>query len=88
MFAPKTDAPKPEILKKRFVFITFSLVIDDVQKNAKRETGERILGTDPKTGRQLSVKLGKYGPIAQIGKVDEDEKPISFFREPMISWRF
>jgi len=54
----------------------FSLVIDDVQKNAKRETGERILGTDPKTGRQLSVKLGKYGPIAQIGKVDEDEKPI------------
>lgn len=54
----------------------FSLVIDDVQKNAKRETGERILGKDPKTGRQLSVKLGKYGPIAQIGKVDEDEKPI------------
>ena len=54
----------------------FSLVIDDVQKNAKRETGERILGTDPKTGRQLSVKLGKYGPIAQIGMVDEDEKPI------------
>ena len=54
----------------------FSLVIDDVQKNAKRETGERILGLDPKSGRQLSVKLGKYGPIAQIGKVDEDEKPL------------
>ena len=53
----------------------FSLVIEDVQKNAKRETGERILGTDPKTGRQLSVKLGKYGPIAQIGKVDDEEKP-------------
>tara|TARA_Y100000766_G_scaffold281118_1_gene292091 strand:- start:1215 stop:2054 length:840 start_codon:yes stop_codon:yes gene_type:complete len=48
----------------------FSLVIDDVQKNAKRETGERVLGLDPKSGRQLSVKLGKYGPIAQIGKVD------------------
>jgi len=54
----------------------FSMVIDDVQKNAKRETGERILGLDPKSGRQLSVKLGKYGPIAQIGKVDEDEKPL------------
>ena len=54
----------------------FSLVISHVQKNAKRETGERILGTDPKSGRQLSVKLGKYGPIAQIGKVDEEEKPI------------
>tara|TARA_B100001778_G_scaffold70727_1_gene56093 strand:+ start:146 stop:2596 length:2451 start_codon:yes stop_codon:yes gene_type:complete len=54
----------------------FSLVIDDVQKNAKRETGERVLGLDPKSGRQLSVKLGKYGPIAQIGKVDEEEKPL------------
>ena len=54
----------------------FSLVIDDVQKNAKRETGERVLGLDPKSGRQLSVKLGKYGPIAQIGKVDENEKPL------------
>ena len=54
----------------------FSSVIDDVQKNAKRETGERILGFDPKSGRQLSVKLGKYGPIAQIGKVDEEEKPV------------
>ena len=54
----------------------FSLVIDDVQKNAKRETGERVLGQDPKSGRQLSVKLGKYGPIAQIGKVDEEEKPL------------
>ena len=50
--------------------------VNDVQKNAKRETGERILGNDPKSGRQLSVKLGKYGPIAQIGKVDEEEKPI------------
>ena len=50
--------------------------VKDVQKNAKRETGERILGNDPKSGRQLSVKLGKYGPIAQIGKVDEEEKPI------------
>lgn len=50
--------------------------VNDVKKNAKRETGERILGNDPKSGRQLSVKLGKYGPIAQIGKVDDEEKPI------------
>ncbi len=65
----------------------FSLVIDDVQKNAKRETGERVLGLDPKSGRQLSVKLGKYGPIAQIGKVDEDEKPLfaSLLPEQQIS---
>ena len=65
----------------------FSLVVEDVQKNAKRETGERILGTDPKSGRQLSVKLGKYGPIAQIGKVDDEEKPLfaSLLPEQQIS---
>ena len=65
----------------------FSLIIEDVQKNAKRETGERILGSDPKSGRQLSVKLGKYGPIAQIGKVDDEEKPLfaSLLPEQQIS---
>ena len=51
----------------------FNKKVDDVSKNAKRETGERILGEDPKTGRQLSVKLGKFGPIAQIGKNDDEE---------------
>ncbi|MDR2475791.1 MAG: type I DNA topoisomerase [Bacteroidales bacterium] len=44
----------------------------------KKETrvGERILGTDPKTGRQVSVKIGRFGPVAQIGTADEEEKPI------------
>ncbi|WP_299096356.1 type I DNA topoisomerase [Winogradskyella sp.] len=49
--------------------------VEDVQENAERETGERILGTDPKTGRQVSVRLGKFGPMVQIGTVDEEEKP-------------
>lgn len=46
--------------------------------NAKTEhrAGERVLGTDPKTGRQLSVKIGRYGPLAQIGEKDEEEKPL------------
>ena len=50
--------------------------VSEVEKNAKRETGERVLGTDPKTGRQVSVKLGKFGPMVQIGKVDDEEKPL------------
>ena len=54
----------------------FSDKVSDVEKNAKRETGERILGLDPKTGRQISVKLGKFGPMVQIGRVDEEEKPL------------
>lgn len=37
--------------------------------------GERILGTDPKSGRQVSVKIGRFGPMAQIGVQEEEEKP-------------
>ncbi|MGB6269893.1 MAG: type I DNA topoisomerase [Olleya sp.] len=47
----------------------------DVQENADRESGERILGKDPKTGKQVSVRLGKFGPMVQMGTVDDDEKP-------------
>ena len=54
----------------------FNDKVSEVEKNAKRETGERILGLDPKTGRQISVKLGKFGPMVQIGKVEDEEKPL------------
>ena len=47
----------------------------DVQENADRESGERILGEDPKTGKQVSVRLGKFGPMVQKGTVDDEEKP-------------
>ena len=50
--------------------------VEHVQENADRESGERVLGTDPKTGRQVSVRLGKFGPMVQIGTAEEDEKPM------------
>ena len=50
--------------------------VEDVQENAERESGERVLGKDPKTGRQVSVRLGKFGPMVQIGTVEEEEKPM------------
>jgi len=50
--------------------------VEHVQENADRESGERILGTDPKSGRQVSVKLGKFGPMVQIGTAEEEEKPL------------
>jgi len=49
--------------------------VEDVQENAERESGERILGTDPKTGRQVSVRLGKFGPMVQVGTMEDEEKP-------------
>jgi len=54
----------------------FHPIVEDTMKNSERQVGERILGTDPTSGRQLSVKLGKYGPLAQIGTAEEEEKPI------------
>lgn len=48
----------------------------EVQENAERESGERILGTHPETGRQISVRLGRYGAMVQIGTVDDEEKPL------------
>lgn len=48
--------------------------VKDVEANAVRESGERILGTDPKTGKPVSVRLGKFGPMAQIGDAEDDEK--------------
>ena len=54
----------------------FHSTVEDVKENATRETGERVLGVDPKSGRKVSVRLGKFGPMAQIGTVEEEEKPI------------
>ena len=39
------------------------------------KAGERILGNDPKTGKQVSVKIGRFGPVVQIGTSEDDEKP-------------
>lgn len=52
----------------------FHPTVKDVEKNADRESGERILGTDPKTGKPVSVRLGKFGPMAQIGDAEDEEK--------------
>jgi DNA topoisomerase-1 len=48
----------------------------DVEENADRASGERVLGTDPNTGRQVSVRLGRFGPMVQVGTVDDEEKPL------------
>ncbi len=50
--------------------------VESTLQNSEQKVGERILGIDPKTGRRLSVKIGRYGPCAQIGTADEPEKPL------------
>ncbi|MDH6354041.1 DNA topoisomerase-1 [Dysgonomonas sp. PH5-45] len=51
------------------------IVENAMDTQTERKVGERVLGTDPKTGKQVSVKIGRFGPMAQIGTQDEEEKP-------------
>jgi DNA topoisomerase-1 len=53
----------------------FHPVVEDVQQNATRESGKRVLGPHPENGKEVSVRLGKFGPMVQIGTVDDEEKP-------------
>lgn len=52
--------------------------VENVLKHSERSKGERVLGTDPVSGKQVLVKIGRFGPVAQLGVVNpdqEDEKP-------------
>ena len=53
----------------------FHPIVEDVQKNATRESGKRVLGMHPESGKEISVRLGKFGPMVQIGTVEDEEKP-------------
>jgi DNA topoisomerase-1 len=53
----------------------FHPTVDKVKDTAERASGERLLGTDPDSGRQVIVRLGRFGPMAQIGSPDDEETP-------------
>ena len=54
----------------------FHINVEQTLENSERDSGERILGNDPKTGKQVSVRIGRFGPMAQLGlSDDENEKP-------------
>lgn len=59
------------------IYKPFHDQVEDTLENADRVTGERILGKDPKTGLSVLVRIGRFGPIAQIGLTEElgEEKP-------------
>ncbi|HNQ60799.1 MAG TPA: type I DNA topoisomerase [Bacteroidia bacterium] len=53
----------------------FHETVETTEKDAERVTGERILGKDPVSGLTLLVRVGRYGPMAQIGSQEETDKP-------------
>jgi DNA topoisomerase-1 len=53
----------------------FHETIDHTLETAERAKGERELGTDPVTGKNVIARMGRYGPMVQIGHQDDEEKP-------------
>ena len=55
----------------------FDPKVNHVNETSEKVTGQRVLGIDPKTKRKVLVRLGKYGPIVQLGEIDDEsnEKP-------------
>lgn len=55
---------------------TFHPVVESASTYSKQKVGERILGEDPTSGKPISVRIGRFGPVVQIGTADDEEKPL------------
>ena len=56
-------------------YTPFHNKVDTATQTSERSKGEKILGEDPQSGKPVSVKIGRFGPIAQIGDANDEEKP-------------
>ncbi len=62
-----------EMLKK--FYTPFHQNVEDTLEHSDRATGERELGVDPKSGKPVIARIGRFGPMIQIGVQDDEEKP-------------
>ena len=53
----------------------FHHTVEETLEKAERVKGERLLGEDPATGKPVVARMGRFGPMVQIGKVEDEEKP-------------
>ena len=56
-------------------YTKFHHTVEDVQENADRATGERELGIDSTSGKKVHARIGRFGPMIQIGEAEDEEKP-------------
>lgn len=49
--------------------------VESTLEHSERATGERLLGVDPKSGKNVYARIGRFGPMIQIGEVEDEEKP-------------
>lgn len=55
--------------------------VETTTETSERATGERLLGADPATGKNVYVRIGRFGPIAQIGEGDDEQKKFASLRK-------
>lgn len=56
-------------------YTPFHKTVDNALESADRATGERALGLDPKSGKRVIARMGRFGPMVQIGETEDEEKP-------------
>ena len=57
----------------------FHKTVEDTMENSERASGERSLGTDPVSGKPIIVRIGRFGPLAQIGETNEETGEVAKF---------
>ena len=53
----------------------FHKKVEETNKSGEKSKGERLLGKDPVSGKPVFVKIGRYGPVVQIGEATDEDKP-------------
>jgi DNA topoisomerase-1 len=53
----------------------FHKLVESTEKNSERATGERVLGEHPESGKKIIARIGRFGPLVQIGGETEEDKP-------------
>ncbi len=56
-------------------YAKFEPIVEQVEKHSRKAKGERLLGTDPQSGKKVYAKIGPFGPMLQLGDSDGPEKP-------------
>jgi DNA topoisomerase-1 len=56
-------------------YLPFKKDVENTIENAERIKGERVLGSDPESGKPVVARMGRYGPMVQIGSAEDEEKP-------------
>ncbi|CAN5876976.1 type I DNA topoisomerase [soil metagenome] len=62
-------------------YIPFHKTVEQTEENSERASGERLLGVHPESGKNIYARIGRFGPLVQIGEADETEKKFASLKK-------